>query len=69
MWVYCLISDICSKMCIFYICLFDYIWSLNPSPHKGVGFELWYIETYFHTHNNESQQKANNQNSTHSTND
>lgn len=49
----CLISDIYSKIHIFSICLFDYVHCLNPS--KGVGFELWYIETYFHTHDNESQ--------------
>lgn len=57
MWVYCLISDICGEMCVFYICFFDYIRSSNPSLCKGVGFELWYTETYFHTHDNESQQK------------
>lgn len=44
-------------MCIFYIRLFDYVRSLNPFLYKGVGFEFWYNETYFHIHDNESQPK------------
>lgn len=42
---------------VYLLYLFDYVWSLNPSLYKGVGFELWHIETYFQTHENESQQK------------